>query len=379
MNILHFFILVAKLFCSKKLLLLCLLSRYKGLGILNSKSFFMKLRYRCISLCAGLGFGVLFLLYAFLGNKTSSEKGLYVYIDSDDNVDSVYAQIQPLVSPVQLWTLKSAAFLTNYAAHLYPGKYEIGNSQSMFRIFRNLRGGKQTPVRLVLPIVHTIEQLASRLSEVMAADSAALMKEMLSPSSLEKYGTDSFNVQCLFIPNTYEIYWTIAPEKFMDRMKREHDAFWTEERRNKAARLGLSTSQVYTLASIVQQETQNVEERPLVAGLYLNRLRKHMKLQADPTVKYALKDFTLRRISHKHLAVDNAYNTYQYEGLPPGPICIPTMNAIESVLNSVEHDYIYMCAKEDFSGSHHFSSSYQQHTRHAANYAKALNRKNIYK
>lgn len=194
---------------------------------------------------------------------------------------------------------------------------------------------------------------------------------------LKDWGVTPETAACLFIPNTYEVYWDITPAKLLQRMKREHDAYWTENRKKLAEKAGLTTNEVYTLASIVEQESANEKERPMIAGMYLNRLRQGMKLQADPTVKFALGNFGLRRILHEHLIVDSPYNTYQHEGLPVGPICIPSQNAIESVLHYAPHDYLYMCAKEDFSGTHNFAKTYAEHLMNARKYTDALNKRGI--
>ena len=185
-------------------------------------------------------------------------------------------------------------------------------------------------------------------------------------------------IPALFIPNTYEIYWNVSPERFMARMKQEYNRFWTEERRKKAEALGLTPVEVSTLASIVEEESAVADEYPTIAGLYLNRLKAGMPLQADPTVKFAAGDFALQRILDKHLAIDSPYNTYKYAGLPPGPIRIPSIRAIDAVLNPAHHRYFYMCAKEDFSGRHNFAATLAEHNRNANRYRAELNRRKIY-
>ena len=189
-----------------------------------------------------------------------------------------------------------------------------------------------------------------------------------------------YNVQtlpALFIPNTYQVYWNISPDKLIERIIKENKKFWNADRLKKAEELKLTPIEVSTLASIVEEETANKLEKPMVAGLYLNRLKRGMLLQADPTVKFGLQDFTLRRILNKHLLVDSPYNTYKYAGLPPGPIRIPSIDGIESVLNYSRHNYLYMCAKEDFSGTHNFAENMAQHQINARKYQQALNKRNI--
>ena len=189
------------------------------------------------------------------------------------------------------------------------------------------------------------------------------------------YSQETF--PALFIPNTYEVYWTMTPAQFVARMVKENDRYWNMSRKDKAKAQGLTPIEVITLASIVDEETNKDDEKPIVAGLYLNRLHRGMLLQADPTVKFALGQFELRRILYAHLNVDSPYNTYKYAGLPPGPIRIPSMAAIESVLNPTKHNYIYMCAKEDFSGYHNFASSLTQHNANARRYQQALNQRGV--
>lgn len=320
-----------------------------------------------LSLCYWLFFA------SFSANKTAS----YVYVDKDDTPDSVYVKLEKSCHPRQMVGLKICATLMGYGSHLHAGRYATGNGVSTIRLLRNLRGGRQSAVELVIPVVHTINDLAGRLALQLEMDSTTLVKTLSDSTTLASLGVDSISVACLFIPNTYEVYWDIAPNKLLKRMKKEHDNFWTSNRKAQAQAAGLTTDEAYTLASIVEQESTNEKERPMIAGMYLNRLHQGMKLQADPTVKFALHNFALRRIMHNHLTVDSPYNTYKYEGLPIGPICIPSLNAIESVLNYTHHNYIYMCAKEDFSGTHNFSSTYEEHMVNAKRYADALNQRGV--
>lgn len=334
----------------------------------------MKLLYggcAAIVVIAGLVYWLFFA--AFSANSQAA----YVYIDGDDTTDSVYVKLKAGNEPRQMLGLKTCALLLDYKGHLHPGRYATGNGISTLQLFRNLRGGRQSAVSLVIPVVHTMNDLAERLSQVLEADSTQWVATFRDTALLTQLDVDTATVPCLFIPNTYEVYWDVAPTKFLQRMKREHDDFWTPARRNQAKAAGLTPDEVYTLASIVEQETANEGERPQVAGMYINRLRKGIKLQADPTVKFALGNFTLRRIMHGHLSVDSPYNTYKYAGLPAGPICIPSLNAIRSVLNFARHDYLYMCAKEDFSGTHNFAATYEEHLANAKKYTEALNARGI--
>ncbi len=331
-----------------------------------------------IWIASGSGLIVLLILiyWLFFSSFASVKKETYVYIDEDDTPDSVYHKLDLTAHPSQMIGLKTCATLLQYSKHVHPGRYQVSEIGSL-RLLRNLRGGRQAPVKLVIPVVHTIDNLAARLSEQLESDSATLAQAFKNEALLRPLDVDTATTACLFIPNTYEVYWNITPKQLLERMKKEHDSFWTPARRQQASAAGLTPDEAYTLASIVEQESANEKERPMIAGMYLNRLHQGMKLQADPTVKFALKNFSLRRILINHLSVNSPYNTYQHEGLPIGPICIPSLNAIKSVLNYAHHNYIYMCAKEDFSGTHNFASTYEEHTANARRYAEALNQRGV--
>ena len=240
-----------------------------------------------------------------------------------------------------------------------------------------LRGGMQAPLNLRINNIRTIDQLAGRLASQIEADSSTLYRWLASDSVAQNYGFTAESFIAMFIPNTYQVYWTISPEALLKRMKREYDRFWTRERENCLSRTGLSKIEVSILASIVSQETEKADEMPVIAGVYINRLRRNMLLQADPTVKFAVGDFTLRRILKKHLRIDSPYNTYLYPGLPPGPICMPSIAAIDAVLNYQEHDWLYFCAKGDFSGYHNFARTLTEHNRNARAYARSLDKAGI--
>ena len=252
----------------------------------------------------------------------------------------------------------------------------IGATFGAYHLYRHLTR-KPRVVMLTIPTVRTTADLAGRLATVLDADSAALMEVMTDSVFIDSLGYDSQTLPAMFVANSYEVFQWISPKALMLRLKDECDAFWTTERLLKAENQDLTPVEVMTLASIIEQETACDEERARIAGMYLNRLRKNMPLQADPTVKFAVGDFALRRILHEHLEYDSPYNTYLYEGLPPGPICIPSLASIKAVLNPEEHNYIYMCAKEDFSGTHNFATDYNEHLRNAHRYAKALDEAGI--
>ena len=222
-----------------------------------------------------------------------------------------------------------------------------------------------------------MDRLAGFLSRKLMLDSITIADALYSQETCQKLGYDTCTISAMFIPDTYDIYWNVSLDGLLERMQREHDRFWKGDREDKAANMNMTPIEVATLASIIDEETANNGEKPMIAGMYLNRLKQPMPLQADPTIKFALKQFELKRIYNKLLDIDSPYNTYRHEGLPPGPIKIASIKGIDAVLNHVDHDYLYMCAKEDFSGTHNFARTYQEHLQNAARYAKALNERGI--
>lgn len=337
----------------------------------NKKKQLFILAALCLALLAGgvsLGF--------ISANRTGQTVSLYV--DTDDTPDSVLQKAASVGNPLTVLGLRGFMTVSRYGAHVHPGRYDIDPGTSIYRLFRRLRAGQQTPVRLVIPAsLRTVEALAAKLGANLQPDSAAWMALFKDMAQLKEFNVDTATLPCLFIPDTYEFFWTVEPIAVLRRMEKNYYRFWNDARFAKAREAGLSTYQVATLASIVEQETANEAEKPMVAGMYINRLRRGMKLQADPTVKFALRRFDLRRILHEHLAVESPYNTYRVEGLPPGPICLPSKSSVESVLNYARHPYIYMCAKEDFSGTHNFAATYAEHLANARRYAAALDNRGI--
>jgi len=232
---------------------------------------------------------------------------------------------------------------------------------------------------LIFNNIRTLEQFSGRISEQIEADSIEIIKFLSKKENISKYGFNNATIVSLFIPNTYEIYWNISVANFVERMAKEYKKFWNYYRKQKAKNMSLSQSEVSTLASIVEEETIKNDEKSRVAGVYVNRLKKRMRLQADPTIKFALKDFSIKRILKRHLKVESDYNTYTNSGLPPGPINIPSISSIDAVLNYEKHTYYYFCAKEDFSGYHNFAKTLRQHNSNARKYQKELGKKRIYK
>lgn len=258
-----------------------------------------------------------------------------------------------------------------------PGHYTLEEGMDVIEVVRMVKLGLQTPVRVTMNNVKIPAHLAAKLARQLDADSTELMAAFTSKELAREVGFDSLTLFSMFLPDTYEVWWTTSPEDFVRRMKREYDRFWSEERDAARKRSGLSRLEVMTLASIVYEETRRADEMPRVAGVYINRLRKGMPLQADPTIKYAMQDFELRRILHKHLKYKSPYNTYINKGLPPSPICMPGREAIDAVLHFEKHNYLYFCARPTFDGYHNFATSYSQHLKNARDYSAELNRRKI--
>jgi UPF0755 protein len=253
------------------------------------------------------------------------------------------------------------------------GSFLVKKKANLFSILRMLRNNQQPIVKFILNKVRTKGELAKLISTTFTTDSNEAAQFLNSNDSLSQFKIDTTQLLTLFIPNTYEFYWNTSMSKLLKKMKDAQTQFWKENNRNgKAAQKGLSQEQVYTLASIVEEETNNDSDKILIASVYQNRLKKSMPLQACPTIKYAMQDFTITRIYEKYLINPSPYNTYQNTGLPPGPICTPSPNTIDLVLNAPKTDYLYFVAKADFSGYHHFSSTYEEHNRYAKEYQKKL-------
>lgn len=338
-----------------------------------------------IPACACLACILGILYHYFFAALSTQPKTAYLYIDADDTVDSVFEKLRPTAKKHALMGLSTLVRHSDYAHEIQTGRYAIEPGNGAFAIFRRLKNGRQTPVRLTIPSVRTKDRLAAELSKRLMLDSLELLRTLDDETACQKLGYDTASIVCLFIPNTYEVYWDTSISDLMARMKKESKAFWNKERLAAAEQLGLTPNQVITLASIVGEETANSKEKPMIAGMYYNRLMLRneqypagMPLQADPTIKFAWKKFELRRIYNNLLNIDSPYNTYRRTGLPPGPIRIPAIEDIEAVLHLTHHNYLYMCAKEDFSGTHRFAETYAEHLENAARYVQALNRQGIH-
>ncbi|WDF67889.1 endolytic transglycosylase MltG [Sphingobacterium oryzagri] len=315
---------------------------------------------------------------AFLGPSVT-DKEAYLYVHTGDTYADVLAELEQKQIVKNVRFFDYAAQAMDYPVAVKPGKYKLTPGLSNRRLIGNLRGGYQEAVKFRFENIRLKENFAALLGKNFEADSAAFLRLLDNADVAEKYGFTTANFFSMFIPNTYEIYWNTAPDKIVARFHDEYNKFWNTERKDKAAALNLTPEEVSILASIVKGEALHKDEMPKIAGLYLNRLKRGILLQADPTVIFANNDFTIRRVLNKHLTIDNPYNTYRFKGLPPGPIMLPSIAAIDAVLNYEKHDYIYMCAKDDFSGYHNFAVTQAEHMVNARKFQRALDARNIKK
>jgi UPF0755 protein len=301
----------------------------------------------------------------------------YLYIDEKKDYRAILKQLQVQSEIKDIYLFDQLALKMKYPKSIKAGKYEINPQLSYLELIRMLRNGNQVPVNITFNNIRLKKDFAERIGAQLMFGRESLMDKLNQPNACQALGFDTITIVSMFIPNTYEVYWTISVDQFLERMKREYDRFWTAERLRKARELSLSPVEVSILASIVEEETADLTEYPIVSGLYINRLRKGWRLEADPTVKFAIGDFGLQRILYAHLEIESPYNTYKNSGLPPGPIRIPSISGIDAVLNYTRHNYLFMCAKEDFSGRHNFAVTLAEHNRNANRWREALNRRNI--
>lgn len=304
----------------------------------------------------------------------------YLYIDKDDTIDSVQIKINKAFNLSKLpYGFAKLCDFKDYKHRIRTGRYKVGTTETAYSLFQKLSRGHQTPSKLVINNIRTLDQLSGRLGRQLMLDSLEFKLYFNTELELDKLGFSRETLPAFFIPNTYEVYWNMDMSQFVARMQKEYNRYWTEERLKKAKEIGLTPIEVATLASIVEEETNSAEEKATVAGLYMNRLQRGIPLQADPTIKFALQDFAMQRILNEDLKVNSPYNTYLNVGLPPGPIRLASIVGLESVLNYERHNYIYMCAKDDFSGKHSFATNLRDHMVNARKYWNALNRLKIYK
>jgi UPF0755 protein len=335
-----------------------------------------------MGLAVGLFFVYLFAKTFFWDNTGFTEEKVYLYVHEGDDFSNVKNQLTPLVKSISSFTL--AAQKKGYVSRVKSGKFEIHKGSGNNEIINALRG-KSLTVRVTFNNQERLEDLAGRIADQIAPDSIAMLKAFIDPEFLESKGLKSHNALSMYLPNSYDFFWNTSAENFRNRIWKSYQNFWSDDREMKAEQLGLSALEVIHLAAIVQKETQKVDERPRVAGVYLNRLKRKMKLQADPTVIYALKlkynnfDTIIKRVLYKDLKIESPFNTYQNKGLPPGPITMPDISSIEAVLNPEQHRYLYFVANPNNPGYHLFAKNGREHSRNKKIYTDWLNRQRVYR
>lgn len=319
-----------------------------------------------------------FLAFKVFGPNTGAfTQGDYVYI----RTGSTYGQVKGLLKEEgfvrDITSFDLLARRAGYPNHVRAGKYHIRKGMSNFNIVRLLRSGRQTPVKLVIKKLRTRADFIGLVSSQLEAEPAVLEHIMTDSVFLDQYGLDSNTSMCAIMPDTYEFYWNTDAEKVFRKIARKYTAFWDDNRKQNARRINLSPQEVITLASIVEEESNKHDEKPKIASVYLNRIRRGMRLQADPTARFAYGDFMIKRITSVQTGFLSPYNTYQVNGLPPGPICTPSEKSIDAVLKAENTDYLYFCAREDFSGYHSFAATLKEHNENAKRYHRALNARGI--
>jgi UPF0755 protein len=324
------------------------------------------------------------VVYKFYGriyesNVNLTEDAAIFYIEEAADFEQVIDDLESQGIIANRKSFRWVSIKKGYDKAVKAGRYKIKDGWSNNELVNVLRSGRQDPVMVVFNNVRSLEGVAGKVSRYLACDSAELASYLRAEDLPARYGLEHSNFTSMFVPNTYEFFWNTSPEEFTDRMAKEYKKFWEGERDRKAKRMDMTRTEVVTLASIVDEETLFDEENARVAGLYLNRLEKGMALQADPTLRFAMGDLTVQRILNKDKQIDSPYNTYKYRGLPPGPISIPSVSAIDGVLNAENHDYLFMCANADFSGNHAFAKTLSQHNKNARAYQRELNKRGIYR
>lgn len=326
---------------------------------------------------------ILFFLYykMFFANNISIKNGkteYILFIPTGATYNAVIDSLNENHIIKNMTTFKNVAQRLKYEQNVKPGRYIIKSGIGNLRLIRKLRAGAQDPVKITFNNIQNKEQLAEKISKKIEATEQALLNEFNNKKFLDSLDLTEDNFPTIFLANTYEFYWNTSAQQFIQRMLKEYNKFWNDKRKEKAQAIGLSPTEVTILASIIQKESTKYDEYPTIAGVYLNRLKIGMPLQADPTVLYALKKLGMhRRVLNADLRIQSPYNTYINKGLPPGPICLPELKSIDETLDAEEHDYIYFCAKEDFSGYSNFAATWQEHLANANKYQQALNERNI--
>ena len=329
-------------------------------------------------------FTTMFSYYIWQITKTPNyqvdeKKGFALLIPKGANFDTVWDSLRVNKIVRDELSFKFLAKLLKYKDNVKEGRYVLKANMGNYEVIKKLRSGDQDAIRLTFNNIRLKKDLIHKIGNKFSFDSTALSKILEDSATAHKYGFTNETFMCMFLPNTYEVFWTTTPDELLGTMKTWYDKFWTEERKQKAKEIGLDPIKAQIMASIVEAETKKADEKPRVAGVYMNRLRDNMPLGADPTVVFAHQDFSIKRVTKALLQINSPYNTYKFTGLPPGPINLPDLASIDAVLNYEKHDYLYFCAKEDFSGYHNFAITFSDHLNNARIYQEALNTLKIMK
>jgi len=357
-------------------------SRYSNVSRKKKKSRFSRFIYIILFILILAALGIAYQLWVVIFKPNTwvqDEKPVPVYIHTGSSYDDLKSTLYSQGIVVNRKTFEWLAQKKNLPKHIYPGRYLVGGGLNNNELIDLFRSGEQSPVKLTFNNIRTSSDLSQIISTQLEIDSAEIVSLLNDSTFTKKFGFKPHTIVCMFIPNTYEVYWDISANELMTRMYTEYNNFWNTDRLSKAEALGFGPSEICTLASIVDKETTKNDEKAKIAGVYLNRLKYGWRLQADPTIVFAWGDFSIRRVLNLHKQIDSPYNTYKYYGLPPGPICVPTISSVDAVLNREDHAYMYFCAKDDFSGYHVFATTNAQHIVNANNYRNALDKLNIRK
>lgn len=341
----------------------------------------MKINKKIVKYAIGIGFvlGLIIggILYMNIWAPNTEKSGV-IYITKTDTRSSVLQKLYKQDIVKDTASLSWVMNLKKYS-RVRTGMYSIKEGVNNNSLVNKLRSGNQDPIKLTFNNIRTKEDFAGRISSVLSLDSLQILNKMNDDKYTSSLGFNKNTIIGMFIPNTYDMYWDISLDAFFKKMEKEYEKFWTKERRAKAKKACISPMGAIIIASIIEEETIQPEEYPIIAGVYINRLNRHIRLSACPTLKFALGDFEIKRILNKHKEIDSPYNTYKHRGLPPGPIRQPSINVIDHVLNYKKHKYLYFCARADFSGYHYFSKTLRQHNKYADKYRKELNKRHIYR
>ena len=322
-------------------------------------------------------FGIYLYTLLFQSNTHFLSSEIYFYVPTGTSYAQLISSLEKenILNDVAKFDKIAQKF--NLPKEVHAGKYLIKKGMGNFSILRMLKGGRQAPVKIVIHKLRTKEDIIRKLCAQLEADSISMMRLFHDTVFLQHYAIDSNQVQCIIMPDTYQFYWNTTAKKAIEKIAKNYQKFWTNERKEKANQRNLKITEVITLASIVEEETNKPEDKLNIASTYLNRLKKGMPLQADPTVKFAVSDFSIKRVLQRHTAFPSPYNTYRIQGLPPGPICTPSKSTIDAVLDAPETNYYYFCAREDLKGFSNFAATYEEHLQNAKRYQQALNARGI--